>query len=136
MTREYDVLVVGSGIAGLSFALKVAGKGHWVAIRTKKTKAESNTNWGQGGIAVVTSNTDDFDSHVRDTLVAGDGLCDEDVVREIVRDGPARVQELVELGLKFSKDETGAYDLGREGGHSARRILHWKDMTGKASEAA
>ncbi|HKB89068.1 MAG TPA: FAD-dependent oxidoreductase, partial [Opitutaceae bacterium] len=110
MTREYDVLVVGSGIAGLSFALKVAGKGHSVAILTKKTKAESNTNWAQGGIAVVTSNTDDFDSHVRDTLVAGDGLCDEDVVREIVRDGPARVQELVELGLKFSKDETGAYD--------------------------
>jgi L-aspartate oxidase len=136
MTRNFDVLVVGSGIAGLSFALKVAQQGHSVAILTKKTKAESNTNWAQGGIAVVTSQTDDFDSHVRDTLIAGDGLCDEKAVREIVRDGPARVRELVELGLKFSKDGSGAYDLGREGGHSARRILHVKDMTGKAIEAA
>src|SRR5882724_4908615 len=136
MIRNFDVLVVGSGIAGLSFALKVAQRGHSVAILTKKTKAESNTNWAQGGIAVVTSQTDDFDSHVRDTLVAGDGLCDEKAVREIVRDGPERVQELVELGLKFSRDESGSYDLGREGGHSERRILHVKDMTGKAIEAA
>lgn len=136
MTRNFDVLVVGSGIAGLSFALKVAQSGHSVAILTKKTKAESNTNYAQGGIAVVTSEEDDVESHVRDTLVAGDGLCDEKVVREIVRDGPARVQELVELGLKFSRDESGAYDLGREGGHTERRILHVKDMTGKAIEAA
>ncbi len=136
MTRNFDVLVVGSGIAGLSFALKVAQRGHSVAILTKKTKAESNTNYAQGGIAVVTSQEDDVDSHVKDTLVAGDGLCDEKVVREIVRDGPARVQELVELGLKFSRDQTGEYDLGREGGHTERRILHVKDMTGKAIEAA
>jgi L-aspartate oxidase len=136
MTRNFDVLVVGSGIAGLSFALKVAQRGHSVAILTKKTKAESNTNYAQGGIAVVTSQEDDVDSHVKDTLVAGDGLCDEKVVREIVRDGPARVQELVELGLKFSRDESGEYDLGREGGHTERRILHVKDMTGKAIEAA
>jgi L-aspartate oxidase len=136
MTRNYDVLVIGSGIAGLSFALKVAQQGRSVAILTKKTKAESNTNYAQGGIAVVTSQADDLESHVRDTLVAGDGLCDEDVVREIVRDGPARVQELVDLGLKFSRDESGQYDLGREGGHSERRILHVKDMTGKAIEAA
>jgi L-aspartate oxidase len=120
----------------LSFALKVAQSGHSVAILTKKTKAESNTNYAQGGIAVVTSQEDDVESHVRDTLVAGDGLCDEKVVREIVRDGPARVRELVELGLKFSRDESGAYDLGREGGHTERRILHVKDMTGKAIEAA
>ena len=136
MTRNFDVLVIGSGIAGLSFALKVAQQGHTVAILTKKTKAESNTNWAQGGIAVVTSQADDIESHVRDTLIAGDGLCDEDVVREIVRDGPARVQELVDLGLKFSRDSSGAYDLGREGGHTERRILHVKDMTGKAIEAA
>ncbi len=136
MTRRFDVIVVGSGIAGLSFALKVARQGRSVAILTKKTKAESNTNWAQGGIAVVTSRTDDVESHVRDTLVAGDGLCDERVVREIVRDGPERVQELVELGLEFSRKESGAYDLGREGGHSQRRILHVKDMTGKAIEEA
>jgi L-aspartate oxidase len=136
MTRNFDVLVVGSGIAGLSFALKVAARGHRVAILTKKTSAESNTNRAQGGIAVVMSNTDDFESHVRDTLAAGDGLCDETVVREIVRDGPARVQELVDIGLKFTRDKEGNYDLGREGGHSRRRILHVKDMTGKAIEEA
>ncbi|MFT3783043.1 MAG: L-aspartate oxidase [Nibricoccus sp.] len=134
MTRTFDVLVVGSGIAGLSFALKVAQQGYSVAILTKKDRAESNTNYAQGGIAVVMSKTDDFESHVRDTLTAGDGLCDEKVVKEIVRDGPARVKELVDIGLKFSRTESGAYDLGREGGHSKRRILHVKDMTGKAIE--
>jgi len=136
MTRTFDVLVVGSGIAGLSFALKVAQQGRSVAILTKKTRAESNTNYAQGGIAVVTSKTDDFASHVKDTLIAGDGLCDEKVVREIVRDGPACVKELIDIGLTFSRKESGAYDLGREGGHSKRRILHVKDMTGKAIEDA
>jgi len=136
MSRNFDVLVVGSGIAGLSFALKVAQRGRRVAVITKKTSAESNTNRAQGGIAVVTSNTDDFGSHVRDTLAAGDGLCDERVVREIVREGPARVRELIERGLRFSRDRRGHFDLGREGGHSRRRILHVKDMTGKAIEEA
>lgn len=136
MPRNFDVLVVGSGIAGLSFALKVAQRGWRVAVLTKKTSAESNTNRAQGGIAVVLSKTDDLESHVHDTLVAGDGLCDEPVVREIVRDGPARVRELIDLGLRFSRDRTGNYDLGREGGHSQRRILHVKDMTGKAIEEA
>ncbi|HEY0945028.1 MAG TPA: L-aspartate oxidase [Opitutaceae bacterium] len=136
MSRDFDVLVVGSGIAGLSFALNVAQRGLSVAILTKKNKADSNTNWAQGGIAVVTAQTDDFDKHVRDTLVAGDGLCNEKVVREIVRDGPARVRELVEWGVNFSRNERGAYDLGREGGHGERRILHVKDMTGKAIEEA
>jgi L-aspartate oxidase len=134
--RTFDVLVIGSGIAGLSFALKVAAEGHSVAILTKKNKADSNTNWAQGGIAVVTADTDDFAKHVSDTLIAGDGLCDRKVVQQIIADGPARVHELVELGLKFSRDEAGDYDLGREGGHSERRILHVKDMTGKAIEAA
>lgn len=136
LARAYDVLVVGSGIAGLSFALKVARQGRSVAILTKKNKAESNTNYAQGGIAVVTAESDDFAKHVADTLVAGDGLCNRKVVKQIVADGPARVRELIELGLKFSRDGEGAYDLGREGGHSERRILHVKDMTGKAIEDA
>lgn len=134
--REFDVLVIGSGIAGLSFALKVARQGRSVAILTKKTKADSNTNWAQGGIAVVTAETDDFAKHVADTLTAGDGLCDRKVVKQIITDGPARVRELVDLGLEFSRAEDGDYDLGREGGHSERRILHVKDMTGKAIESA
>ena len=133
---SFDVLVIGSGIAGLSFALKAARLGRSVAILTKKNQAESNTNYAQGGIAVVTAKTDDVNKHVHDTLVAGDGLCDEKVVREIVRDGPARVQELVDLGLEFSRDASGSYDLGREGGHTERRVLHVKDMTGKAIESA
>jgi L-aspartate oxidase len=136
VTKSFDVLVIGSGIAGLSFALKVAQQGHSVAILTKKNKAESNTNHAQGGIAVVTAQTDNFEKHVADTLEAGDGLCDPKVVREIVRDGPGCVRELVRLGLRFSRDGAGSYDLGREGGHSERRILHVKDMTGKAIEEA
>jgi L-aspartate oxidase len=136
MSQSFDVLVLGSGIAGLSFALKAAQAGRSVAILTKKTKADSNTNWAQGGIAAVTSPDDDIEKHVNDTVVAGDGLCRERIVREIVRDGPARVQELIDFGLKFSRDDVGGYDLGREGGHSERRILHVKDMTGKAIEDA
>ncbi|MFH1497542.1 MAG: L-aspartate oxidase, partial [Verrucomicrobiota bacterium] len=136
MTRDYDVLVIGSGIAGLSFALKVARLGHSVAIITKKTKADSNTNYAQGGIAAVMDPGDDFNKHIADTLTAGDGLCDRKVVRQIVSEGPARIQELIDLGLRFSKDTKGGYDLGREGGHSERRILHVKDMTGKAIEDA
>lgn len=136
LSRAYDVLVIGSGIAGLSFALKVARQGRSVAILTKKNKADSNTNYAQGGIAVVTAETDNFAKHVADTLVAGDGLCDRKVVKQIVADGPARVQELIDLGLEFSREAGGGYDLGREGGHGERRILHVKDMTGKAIEDA
>ncbi len=133
---NFDVLVVGSGIAGLSFALKVANQGRKVAILTKKDRAESNTNYAQGGIAAVTSRTDDFDSHVRDTLECGDGLCREDVVRAIVEDAPPRIHELAELGVHFTTQAGGGYELGREGGHSARRILHVKDVTGRAIEQA
>jgi L-aspartate oxidase len=136
--KQFDFLVLGSGIAGLSYALKVARNGR-VAIVTKKSRAESNTNYAQGGIAAVTSKEDSFEMHVRDTLEAGAGLCHEDVVRTIVEEGPARIAELIELGMKFSeRDENGKreLDLGREGGHSRRRILHAKDVTGREIERA
>lgn len=139
--KQFDYLVLGSGIAGLSFALKVAARGR-VAIVTKKDRAESNTNYAQGGIAAVTSKEDSFEFHVRDTLTAGAGLCNEKVVRTIVEEGPARIAELIELGMKFSESELlGAdggkqLDLGREGGHSKRRILHAKDVTGREIERA
>lgn len=136
MVKTYDVIVVGSGIAGLSFALKVADAGLHVAIITKKDSAESNTNYAQGGIAAVTSATDDVEMHVRDTLDAGDGLCDEDAVREILRDGPESINELVRRGVEFSQLEDGRVSLGKEGGHSKRRILHVQDVTGKAIEEA
>jgi L-aspartate oxidase len=136
--HRYDYVVLGSGIAGLSFALSVAAKGS-VAVITKKNRAESNTNYAQGGIACVTSNEDTFDLHVRDTLEAGAGLCREDVVRGIIEEGPARIAELIELGMSFSERENGLaheLDLGKEGGHSKRRILHAKDVTGREIESA
>ena len=139
--KQFDFLVLGSGIAGLSFALKVAPRGR-VAIVTKKDRAESNTNYAQGGIAAVTSKEDSFALHVRDTLTAGAGLCRESVVRTIVGEGPARIAELIELGMKFSErdapSEDGGkeLDLGKEGGHSKRRILHAKDVTGREIERA
>src|SRR5215213_6029677 len=139
--RRFDYLVLGSGIAGLSFALKIAKLGR-VAIITKKNKAESNTNYAQGGIAAVTSKEDSFAMHVRDTLEAGAGLCKEDIVRTIVQEGPAAIQELIELGMKFSEREVSTapggreLDLGKEGGHSRRRILHAKDVTGREIERA
>ncbi|HEX3628496.1 MAG TPA: L-aspartate oxidase [Verrucomicrobiae bacterium] len=139
--KQFDFLVLGSGIAGLSFALKVAPHGR-VAIVTKKDRAESNTNYAQGGIAAVTGKDDSFELHVHDTLEAGAGLCKEDVVRTIVEEGPARIHELIEFGMKFSESENRAndgsreLDLGREGGHSRRRILHARDMTGHEIESA
>jgi len=133
---EYDLIIVGSGIAGLSFALNVAKAGYRVAIFTKKDKAESNTNYAQGGIAAVTSAGDDLDKHVEDTLEAGDGLCDPEVVREILKEGPDRIQDLVDLGVSFSSLGDGRISLGKEGGHSKRRVLHVKDVTGKAIEDA
>jgi L-aspartate oxidase len=139
--RHFDFLVLGSGIAGLSYALKVAPHGK-VAIVTKKNRAESNTNYAQGGIAAVTSKEDSVDLHVRDTLEAGAGLCQERVVRAIVEEGPARIAELIDLGMKFSEREVPhsqglrELDLGKEGGHSKRRILHAKDITGREVERA
>jgi L-aspartate oxidase len=136
--KQFDFLVLGSGIAGLSFALKVAPHGR-VAIVTKKNRAESNTNYAQGGIAAVVSKEDSFEMHVRDTLEAGAGLCKEPVVRTIVEEGPARIAELIDLGMKFTERQIGGarqLDLTKEGGHSRRRILHAKDVTGREIERA
>lgn len=136
MAHEFDVVIVGSGIAGLSCALKAANAGLRVCVLTKKERAESNTNYAQGGIAAVTSQSDDIELHVKDTLSAGDGLCREAVVRTILSEGPARIHELIDLGVGFSQLEDGRVSLHREGGHSKRRILHVRDMTGKAIEDA
>jgi L-aspartate oxidase len=135
MDTRVDFLVIGSGVAGLSFALKAAQLGK-VLVITKKNKDESNTKYAQGGIAAVVSNMDTFESHVADTLDAGDGLCNEAVVRMVVENGPQRVQELIDYGAKFDRREDGTLSLGREGGHSENRILHTKDATGWEIERA
>ena len=135
--KEYDFVVIGSGIAGLTFAVKAAQHGS-VAVITKRKGADSNTAWAQGGVACVTSDEDSFELHIRDTLEAGAGLCDENVVRTIVSEGPGCIRELMELGLTFDEREVSGHrelDLGREGGHSKRRVLHVRDVTGKEIEA-
>ncbi len=135
---SYDFVVLGSGVAGLSFALKAAAHGR-VAILTKRGRAETNTAWAQGGVACVWGREDTIESHVADTLEAGAGLCNEAAVRAIVTDGPARIRELMGWGLHFDEQDapTGGREiaLGLEGGHSQRRILHFKDTTGRAIEA-
>ncbi|MBW1782721.1 MAG: L-aspartate oxidase [Deltaproteobacteria bacterium] len=130
-----DYLVIGSGIAGLSFALQAAGTGT-VAVVTKKEKSEGSTNYAQGGIASVFDRDDSFDLHIKDTLTSGDGICHEDIVRIVVEEGPARVEELISMGVRFTcqKENQGFLDLGREGGHSKRRIVHTKDLTGREVE--
>jgi L-aspartate oxidase len=129
-----DVLVLGSGIAGLLTALGAAEHGR-VMIVTKKRAEDSNTNWAQGGIAAVFDPRDSFAAHERDTLRCGAGLCDREVVRQVVREGPQRVRELEAIGVEFSAGRRG-YALGREGGHSGRRIVHATDFTGRAIEQA
>ena len=133
MPFRFDYLVLGSGVAGLTFALKVADEAS-VAIVTKKASVESNTNWAQGGVAAVMDPGDTLESHVQDTLVAGAGLCDEAAVRVVVTEGPERVQELMDLGAQFSREPDGDLHLGREGGHSANRIVHATDATGREIE--
>lgn len=136
MQLETDFLVLGSGIAGLTYALEVADHGK-VLIVTKKECAESNTNYAQGGIASVwNTQADSFEAHIKDTLQAGAGLCHEDIVKIVVEEGPERVRHLIELGVNFSKQEKGEIDLGQEGGHSARRVLHAGDITGREIERA
>jgi L-aspartate oxidase len=140
MQVDSDILVIGSGIAGLSYALKTAAYGT-VALVTKKEMVDSSTNLAQGGIASVFDELDSFDLHTRDTLTAGDGLCNREVVEMVVRNGPARVRELLDLGVNFNirrkirgGESPVTFDLGREGGHSKNRIVHAGDMTGQELE--
>ena len=134
MKKKTDFLVFGSGIAGLTFALKAARYGK-VCIVTKSTLDDSNTKYAQGGIASVMYSPDSFEKHIRDTLVAGDGFCDEDVVRTVVEEGPARIKDLVDYGIEFDTTKDGRFDLAKEGGHSEHRILHSKDKTGEVIES-
>lgn len=129
-----DVLVIGSGIAGLFVALKASAFADVILV-TKKDKSESNTNYAQGGIASVISKEDSFEKHISDTLIAGAGLCNEKMVRIMVEEGPSRINDLIEIGTEFSK-KNGMLDLVLEGGHSFPRILHAKDLTGKEIESA
>jgi L-aspartate oxidase len=131
--RKSDVLIVGSGIAGLSCAIRIADQRPdlQITVMAKASRDETNTRYAQGGVAAVwNKEADNWQKHIADTLDAGDGLCDEAVVRMVVEEGPSRVQELIDLGARFDKAKSGAFDLGREGGHSENRILHYKDLTG------
>lgn len=136
---QTDFLVIGSGIAGLTYALKVAEAcpDKTVTILTKTQSDETNTKYAQGGIAgVMDFNKDSFEKHIEDTLIAGDGLCDRNIVEIVVREGVERIRELIEWGANFDKENSGDYALGKEGGHSEFRILHHKDVTGKEMERA
>ena len=131
MTYQYDYLVIGSGIAGMSFALKVASADHRVALVCKTTLDEANTALAQGGVASVTNlEVDDFDKHIRDTMIAGDWLSDPAAVEKVVKGAPEQIRELLRWGVDFDKKEDGQFDLHREGGHSEFRILHHADNTG------
>ncbi len=129
MRKKVDFLVVGSGIAGLSFALRVADYGK-VCIITKDKTDETATKYAQGGIAAVMYSPDTYEKHIKDTMIAGDDLCNEKVVRITITESTERVKELIEWGANFDKTETGRFDLGKEGGHSESRVLHHKDSTG------
>jgi L-aspartate oxidase len=139
---KYDILVIGSGIAGLTYTAKLAK--HYqdlaqevkIALITKTIAEESNTKYAQGGIAAVWNKDDSFDKHIEDTMVAGDGLSDRSVVEIVVKEGPERIQELIDFGTQFDMAQNGQYDLAKEGGHSDHRILHHKDSTGNEIERA
>jgi L-aspartate oxidase len=133
MRKTVDFLVIGSGIAGLSFALKVARHGK-VCIATKSRMDDTATSWAQGGIAAVMYTPDSFEKHIQDTIVAGDGLCDERIVRLVITESNERIRELIRWGAKFDKTKSGRYDLAKEGGHSEYRVLHYKDKTGREIE--
>ncbi len=136
---QTDYLIIGSGVAGLTFAIKIATKfpNKKITIVTKSSEGESNTKYAQGGIAIVQNKLDDnFEKHIDDTIVCGDGLCDKDIVSMVITDGPKRLKELIDWGTRFDQNEEGTLDLGREGGHSKNRIVHHKDQTGYEIERA
>ncbi len=137
MDRRYDYLVIGSGIAGLFYALKIAEQDPrgQIAIITKKGETATNTNRAQGGIAAVLAETDSFAAHINDTLTVGCGLCHRDVVEKVVESGPVAIEELLHYGVKFTRVD-GRFDLGREGGHTAKRVAHSSDLTGREIERA
>jgi len=131
-----DILIIGGGISGLSLAIKLAelAPNANILLVTKEGIKECNTFYAQGGIACVWNKDDSFEKHIQDTLIAGDGLCDEEVVRSIITKAPDRIKELIELGVEFTRNGEGDYDLGKEGGHSERRVLHVNDLTGQDIE--
>jgi L-aspartate oxidase len=136
MKLAVDVLIIGGGVSGLTLAIKL---NEWannlnILLITKETLEECNTYYAQGGIACVWNENDTFEKHIQDTLTAGDGLCNETVVRDILTQAPKRIQDLMDLGVKFNKDKKGNYELGIEGGHSERRIFHVDDLTGRSVE--
>ena len=132
------IAIIGSGIAGLFSAIKLANSGHYITIITKQRVKDSSTNWAQGGIAGILDKTDSLgkEAHIKDTLQSGDGLCNETVVREVIERAADCINELVNIGVKFEKDSDGGFKLAKEGGHSERRILHAKDATGREIERA
>lgn len=128
-----DVLIIGAGVAGFSLAIRIADKRPdlKITVLTKSNERESNTSYAQGGVAAVwDKNLDNYKKHIEDTLDAGDGICDEKIVEIVVKEGPERIQDIINWGARFDKDKEGNYDLGKEGGHSENRILHYKDITG------
>ena len=132
------IIIIGSGIAGLFAALKIADSGNQVTVITKQRLKDSSTNWAQGGIAGILDKTDieGIDSHIQDTISSGDGMCDEKVVNEVINSASECIHELLRIGVRFEKNESGDFRLAKEGGHSSRRILHSKDATGKEIERA